>query len=171
MTEIDEAIGQVSHLYHALTGQQIPVTEVPYAPIPAEKDPVAHVQEQMDRLVGILAGPQAAAAMTPWAPPVTMYEGTNEVVVCVDVPGTSRDRIQLSVQGAVLIISGHRVPSPADGHRVRHVEPRYGTFRRTLPLPPGLRTQDMSASLREGVLEVRIPRDVASSAPRHVAVS
>jgi HSP20 family protein len=170
MTEIDDAIGQVSHLYHALTGKEIPVTDVPYAPIPAEKDPVVHVQEQMDRLLGILAGPRPAPA-TPWAPPLTMYESQDEFVVAIDVPGMSRDRVQVSVQGNVLIVSGARTPSAADGQRVRHIEPRYGTFRRTLPLPPGLRNQEMSATLREGVLEVRIPRDTAAAEARNVTVS
>jgi HSP20 family protein len=167
--ELDETIGQVSQLYRTLTGRDMPSSDVPYAPIPAEKDPVQHVQEQMDRLLGLLNGQGAATAGAPWAPPITIYEGANEMVVAIDVPGTTRDRIDVHLEGGMLVVAGTRPPSPAadgqalraDGRSLRHAEVRFGAFRRVVPLPPGLVTTDMSARLEGGVLQVRIPRDGA----------
>lgn len=182
--ELDETIGQVSQLYRTLTGRDMPSSDVPYAPIPAEKDPVQHVQEQMDRLLGLLNGPGATSTTgAPWAPPITIYESANEMVVAIDVPGTTRDRIDVHLEGGMLVVAGTRAPSPAvdgqvlradgqglrpdgqalraDGQALRHAEVRFGAFRRVVPLPPGLVTTDMSARLEGGVLEVRIPRDGA----------
>jgi HSP20 family protein len=168
--ELDEAIGQVSQLYRTVTGREMPASDLPYAPIPAEKDPVLHVQDQVDRLVGLLNGPVAPTSMPPWAPPIAIYESASEVVVTIDVPGTSRDRVDVHLEAGLLVISGVRAPSPADGQALRHAESRFGRFRRVVPLPPGLRTTDMTARLDRGVLEVRIPRDGAGGV-RQVAVA
>jgi HSP20 family protein len=169
--ELDEAIGQVSQLYRTVTGRDMPETDVPFAPIPAEKDPVQHVQEQVDRLVGLLnGGPSTPRAAAPWVPPIAIYESAHEVLVALDVPGMNRDRIDVHLEAGLLVVSGQRVPSPAEGQTLRHAEARFGMFRRVVPLPPGLRTTDMSARLDRGVLEVRIPRDGANGV-RQVAVA
>jgi HSP20 family protein len=169
--ELDEAIGQVTSLYRAVTGREMPPSDVPYAPIPAEKDPVQHVHEQMDRLLGLLDGnPSSSAATTPWAPPIAIYESTTEVVVAIDVPGATRDRTNVHLESGMLVVAGQRAPSPANGETVRHAEVRFGAFRRVVPLPPGLCTTDMTARLENGVLEVRIPRD-GENGVRRVAVA
>jgi HSP20 family protein len=175
--ELDEAIGQVSQLYRSVTGREMPASDAPYAPIPAEKDPVQHVQEQIDKLVILLNGPMARAnAAAPWAPPIAIYESASEVLVAVDVPGTNRDRIDVQLEAGLLVVTGQRAPSPVNGqlpvngHSLRHAEARFGTFRRVVPLPPGLRTADMTARLDRGVLEVRIPRDGANGV-RQVSVA
>jgi HSP20 family protein len=168
--ELDEAIGKVSSLYRAVTGRDMPPSDPPYAPIPAEKDPVQHVQEQMDRLLGLLDGGTAAAAATTWAPPITIYESPAEVVVTIDVPGTTRDNVEVHLESGMLVVSGQRAASPANGETTRHVEVRLGAFRRAVPIPAGLSTVDMTARLENGVLEVRIPRD-GEGGVRQVAVS
>lgn len=167
--EFDDAIGKVNHLYRAVTGREMPITETAYAPIPAERDPVQHVQEQMDRLIGLL-GPGTTRTLMPWSPPIAIYESPSEIVVAVDVPGTSRDRVGVHVESGALVVSGKRTPSPANGETLRHAEVRFGDFRRVVPLPFGLRTAEMTARLEGGVLEVRIPRDGANGV-RQVSVA
>ena len=100
-------------------------------------------------------------SVQPWAPPIAIYESATEILVAIDVPGTTRDRIDVHLEAGLLVIGGVRAPSPADGQALRHAEARFGAFRRVVPLPPGLRTTEMSARLDRGVLEVRIPRDGA----------
>lgn len=167
--EFDDAIGKVSHLYRAVTGRDMPISETPYAPIPAERDPVQHVQEQMDRLIGLL-GPSTTRTLMPWSPPIAIYESASEVVVAIDVPGTTRDRVGVQVESGALVVSGKRSPAPANGETLRHAEVRFGDFRRVVPLPFGLRTAEMTARLEGGVLEVRIPRDGANGV-RQVSVA
>lgn len=167
--EFDDAIGKVSHLYRTVTGREMPVSDIPYAPIPAERDPVQHVQEQMDRLIGLLTPARTRSTMT-WSPPIAIYESASEVVVSIDVPGTTRDRVEVHVESGALVVVGKRAPAPANGETLRHAEVRFGDFRRVVPLPFGLRTAEMTARLDAGVLEVRIPRDGANGV-RQVSVA
>jgi HSP20 family protein len=168
--ELDEAIGKVSSLYRAVTGQDMPPNDAPYAPIPAEKDPVQHVQEQMDRLLGLLDGGTVSATTTTWAPPIVIYESPAEFVVTIDVPGTTRDHVEVHLESGMLVISGQRATPPTNGETLRHTEVRLGAFRRAVPIPAGLCTTEMTARLDNGVLEVRIPRD-GEGGVRHVAVA
>jgi hypothetical protein len=52
--DVEETIGQLTRLYRAITGREVPVSNTPYAPIPEKKDPVQHVEEQLDRLLDVL---------------------------------------------------------------------------------------------------------------------
>ncbi len=174
MNEIDDAIDRVENLYRAVTGKETPGNaEPPYAPIPAERDPVQHVQEQMDRLLQMLGTAPTAGGSPPYAPPIAGWESANEVIVYVDVPGVTRDRIEVALQNNALTIAGQRPAPIANGHRLRFGERPIGPFRRVVPLPAGLKTGELTARLREGVLEVVIPRDPGAGvgAPRPVPIA
>jgi len=77
----------------------------------------------------------------------------------LDLPGVSRDQVEVSVQDNVLTVSGRRPPPVGNGHRPRVSEQPFGLFRRLIQLPAGLRTGELGAHLKEGVLEIRIPRE------------
>jgi hypothetical protein len=53
--DVDGTIGQLTRLYRAITGRDVPLSSAPYAPLPANKAPVQHVEEQLVRLVDVLA--------------------------------------------------------------------------------------------------------------------
>jgi HSP20 family protein len=156
--DIDDTIGQVTHLYRAITGQDVPVSNTPYAPIPDEKDPAQHVEEQLNRLRDVLTSTVGRVSTRPWAPAVSVYETPVELLVTIDVPGTTRDAVEVRTERGLLVISGQR-PSPLGNSTIRHAESCFGPFRRVIPLPPGLRTDDMKAHVESGVLHVQIPRD------------
>ncbi|MEO6419292.1 MAG: Hsp20/alpha crystallin family protein [Polyangiaceae bacterium] len=170
MIEIDETIGQVEELYRALTGKEFPQLEAPYAPIPAEQDPSAHVKQQMDRLLTALAEPTSQAAIHakvvahPWTPFISSCETSSEYVVFVDLPGVGREKLEVTIDKGVLVISGQRAVVSTNGSRGRIVaEQPFGPFLRSVALPPGLKASEMTAQLKDGVLELRIPRNGESS--------
>lgn len=160
--EIDEAIDRMEKLYRAMTGEEVPPAgESAYAPIPAEKDPTRHVEEQVDRLLAMLRIAPARALAAPWVPPMSVWESDDAILVLVDLPGVTRDRVEVSVQGSVLTVSGER-PSPVAGElRLRINERPLAAFRRTLWIPVAARSGEAAVSLRDGVLEIRIPREPA----------
>ena len=168
MIEIDDTIGQLEQLYRAITGNQAVNGESPYAPIPAEQDPVSHVNEEMERLLRTLAeslvpvGHRTQTTERPWMPPITVCESATELVILVDLPGATRDRLDVKVTGGHVLVTGNR-PAPSNGHRVTGTERPFGAFHRAVRLPSGLRTTEMSAQLKEGVLEISIPREVGSN--------
>jgi HSP20 family protein len=156
--DIDDAIHNVETLYRTITGKEAPAGEQPFAPIPPEKDPNRHVEEQMNRLMAILGQVQPGAAGAPWIPPVSVWETERETVVCIDVAGVARDELDVAVMQNLLTVSGQRRPPEGADLRLRASERPYGPFRRVLALPPGSATEQLAAHMHDGVLEVRVPR-------------
>jgi len=106
-----------------------------------------------------------------WVPGVDVLEDEDKVVVKVDVPGISKEEISLSVQGEVLTVQGEKKQeeeySEADCHRVERV---YGRFQRTISLPAPVDADKVSASCRDGVLEVTLPKKEEVK-PRKIEIS
>jgi HSP20 family protein len=173
---IESAIDQVERLFRSVTGHDAPpLGDAPYATIPPEKNPQEHIQEQIDRLMEKLAEVSGSpGARGQWNPSISLWEGKDEVVVTVDLPGVTREAVQVTVNQGVLEVSGARQarpPQDGEGLEPRYVEHPYGKFRRTIPLPLGAHTDGLEARLREGVLELRIPRDpgVTDAKKIHIA--
>lgn len=172
---IDTAIEQVERLYRSVTGQKAPpVGEQPYSTIPPEKVPEEHVQEQVDRLVETLASFSTGGRVeTEWKPPIALWEGKDELEIDVDLPGTPRDQVQVTVDRGFLQIQGTRKLPEAknsDERTLKYVEHPYGRFRRAIPLPHTARVDQLQANMRDGVLEIRIPKR-ESSEPRTIPVA
>jgi len=173
---IDETIGQIERLYRTLTGREVPALgEQPYSTIPPERAPEDHVSEQLDRLVESLSEFSGRpSAFARWTPAISVWESPKELLICVDLPGVSREAIRLSVTQGMLEVTGERQSRPsnaADQSKLLYVEHPKGTFRRVIPLPPGVTVEELQAQMREGVLEIRMPRTTTSSNAKTVPVS
>jgi len=163
---IDNTIDQVERLFRSVTGRDTPpVGEHPYATIPPEKNPEEHIQEQMDRLMEKLAEISGSGSVgSQWTPPVSLWEGKSEVLITLDVPGVPREAIQVTVNRGLLEITGSRQVRTSEDDKdnrfqVKYLEHPFGKFRRTLPLPLGAHSEGLEARLKDGVLEIWIPRD------------
>ena len=159
---VDELIGQVEKLYQSLTGQgPPPPREAPYAPIPPEKDPERHLAEQVDRLLASL-GPLSPGTplASEWVPPLALWETAAETWICLDLPGMTRESVQVRVLGrGVLEVSGERRPPRFDGEARRlYDESCRGPFRRVISLPARAVVERVEARVRDGVVEIRVPR-------------
>ena len=95
-----------------------------------------------------------------WVPPVDIFETENhEVVIKAEVPDVRREDLKVSFENQVLTIAGERkAPEPAAGDQVRRVERRHGSFLRSFTLPASVDATNISASYKDGVLTVRLPR-------------
>lgn len=169
---IDRAIGQMEQLYRIVTGQNAPPPQAVYAPIPAERDPGEHLDEQVDRLLRLLDDRGVTDLQIPaWSPPVSVWDNAKEIVVRIDLPGVPRDQVEIRFEEGALQVRGHRRPTTEVGLRFQQGEAPVGPFRRTLLLTHAGRTGDPTARLKDGVLEVRIPRtEVPSGTRRNVTI-
>ena len=82
--------------------------------------------------------------------------------------------VEVSVTLGMLQITGQRqvrAREDREQFQLKYVEHPFGRFRRTIPLPLGAQTEGLEARLRDGVLEVRIPRDpgVTDAKTIHIA--
>lgn len=159
--EIDSTIQSVERLHRAVSGRDSGGAEG--APIPPERDAAKHVDEQLDKLLAMLTLLPGAGAATAraeaqgWAPPVSTFAGRSELLVWVDLPGVSRDCVNVTARPGSVVVTGLRAPPPGE-LRIARAEAALGSFRREIALPLDAALPDISASLKDGVLELRVPR-------------
>jgi HSP20 family molecular chaperone IbpA len=175
MRELDEAIHRVEDLYRSLTGHDAPATEAPYAPIPPERDPVEFVDAQLERLLRALPGTAPARPVASFAPPMTVAQSGDELAISVDLPGVARESVEVSITQNLLLIAGERAlqqrAGAVESWRVHASERPLGRFRRALALPPGALVDQLSAEMKDGVLEIRVPcPQPAGTEPRTIPV-
>jgi len=106
-----------------------------------------------------------------WTPSADVRETDRELIVTVEVPGLDRDDLDLSITPEGLTIRGEKREEAETRRKdYQFVECRYGSFVRTVPLPPGLDLDRAEARVRRGVLTVKIPKTAAFSSMRRIPI-
>ena len=105
-----------------------------------------------------------------WTPAVDMYETDDAIVVLLDLAGVEADKTEVRAEPHLLIVRGvrrerHSPEHPNEQRNYHALEIPYGRFERTMRLPPGVDTNAASASYREGLLEITLPKRVARQVP------
>ena len=90
------------------------------------------------------------------APPVDVLEDDSGYRIQLEVPGFTREEIEVSVEKQQLTISGEHEVSHPDGTTVHRRERRDRRFRRSFQLSKWVDTSDISASLEGGILDLRL---------------
>ena len=93
-----------------------------------------------------------------WAPTVETFRRDNNIVVRADLPGLTKENINIETDDDVLLISGERSDETRDERDDFYRSERtYGRFFRAVQLPEGVNADQIDASFKDGVLEVTIP--------------
>ena len=128
-------------------------------------DPLRDLRLWQERLEHL-----AAQHGTAWAPPIDVYETEDRYVVTAEVPGLSREQIELAVHDNRLTIRGTRSAAvPENAARYHQVERGHGSFERAFRFADPVDQEQISADLRDGVLTVTMPK--TASPPRRIPVS
>lgn len=126
-------------------------------------DPLAMFRD-LDRLI------DRSTSVGAWAPRIDIVDRDDTLVIRADVAGIDPADIEVTVEDKALTISGARSLDPTDDKpSYRRREIPTGQFTRTLVLPEGLNTDEISASAANGVLEIAVPRS-PEVLPRKVKV-
>ena len=97
-----------------------------------------------------------------WMPDVDVFEKEGKLIVRTDLPGMRPENIDVSVQGDVLTIKGHREEEKeVKEENYFCTERATGEFLRTVRLPEGAAADQVEAHYENGVLEVTIPKPAA----------
>lgn len=99
---------------------------------------------------------------------VDEFREDGAVVIRAELPGIDPDKdVELIVRSGMLHIRAeHREEEDTEKRGyVRH-ELRYGTFSRSLPLPEGVTESDVTASYKDGILEIKVPAPVPTPQTR-----
>jgi len=101
---------------------------------------------------------------------VTTEEKEKEVVIRMEMPGFEATEVKVEVSPERLTVEAeHKEPAEEGEKGKEKVERAYTHVKREMTLPPEVELEKMEAVLRNGVLEVRIPRK-AEPAGRHIEV-
>jgi HSP20 family protein len=100
-----------------------------------------------------------------WTPPIDVYETDDRYVVAAEVPGLSREHVDLALEDSRLTIRGQRIDRRAAAGDVRfhQIERGHGSFARTFEFGSKIDIESVSADLTNGVLTITLPK--ASRAP------
>ena len=137
-------------------------------------DPVWSLNRTMERLLEEMwrgVGAPTHAAPGGFAPRIDVVEREAELLVSAELPGLDEKDFQLEIHGDVLTIRGEKRNELAEGARGwRGSERSYGSFRRSIQLPVEVESARASASFRNGVLTVTLPK-AESARVRHIPVN
>ena len=102
-------------------------------------------------------------------PRVDVLEDQAGITLMADLPGVSRDRLELKVEGDTLWIEGSVTTEAPQGLEPSHLEVRVPHYRRAFTLSRELDPNGIEANLKDGVLNLRIPKQ-AHAQPRRIPV-
>lgn len=99
-----------------------------------------------------------------WAPRVDVVTKDNKLVTRVDLPGMKKEDVLVEVEDGILTLSGERKKEvKEEKDNVYREEREYGSFCRSVPLPKGVKADDVKATFNNGVLEVTVPLPAAAA--------
>jgi HSP20 family protein len=100
-------------------------------------------------------------------PAIDMFERKDSVVVKAEVPGIEPDKIEVTVADGELRISGERSEEKeVKEENYYRAERRYGRIFRSVALPDGCSAEGVTATSKDGVVEIVIPRKAAAAAKK-----
>ena len=107
------------------------------------------LQEQIGQIVGTDA--------PGWTPPVDLYETGDAFVLTAELPGLTREDIDIHAEESRIVIRGERA-----GHvpceQYHRVERGHGRFSRAFLLPEPIDVEAVTADLKDGLLTITIPK-------------
>ena len=137
------------------------------------------ISEEMDRLfedvgfgsnyLGWPFSPRGELNSFAWSPQIETFRRDSQFVLRADLPGMKKEDLKVSVDDKCLVIQGERKKewsSDQESSGGYRSERSYGSFYRCVPLPQGVQAENVSATFRDGVLEVEMPAPEQKQARR-----
>lgn len=101
--------------------------------------------------------PRWPAERVEFAPVLDVYEHGDEIVVKAELPGLSKDDVEVSLSNSTLTVKGQKKQEEEikreDYYRY---ERSFGAFSRRIELPAAVKADEATATFKDGVLEVRL---------------
>lgn len=98
-----------------------------------------------------------------WTPKLDVAETKDVVMVKAEIPGVEARDISLSLEGDLLTLKGEKTHEKEEkDERYHRLERRYGAFLRSVRLPTTVDASKASATFKDGVLTVTIPKSATA---------
>jgi len=117
------------------------------------------MRNEMDRLWDSFFEGRPKVRFGEWFPSLDVAETKNDIVVKVELPGMDQKDINITLSDGHLIIKGEKKQEKEEKEENYHfIERSYGTFTRSVQLPKEVKHDKISASYKNGVLKVVLPK-------------
>jgi HSP20 family protein len=105
-----------------------------------------------------------------WSPALDIYQNNDNVIARVELPGMRKEDIEISLHDGMLTISGERKAESNEGDKAERSERYVGKFRRSISLPTLVDANKVTASYRDGILTVTLPK-AEEAKPKQIQVN
>ena len=122
------------------------------------------VQEKQEQ-----AGSERTTAGRYYVPQTDIHESSDALFVTMDVPGVSREKVEISLDKDVLTVTGNIDFSSYDGLKPMYTEYNVGNYSRSFTLSNQIDKSAISARMEDGVLYLKLPK-VKETAARKIEV-
>src|SRR5579875_3283560 len=145
-----------------------------FAPFRSPLSDVALLQNRLNSIFHDFAEPGSDAteslATGNFVPAVDVYEDAQKLVLKLEVPGIRQEDLDIRVEGRTLTVKGERkFAAEEKEENFTRVERRFGSFTRSFTLPASVSTEDVQATMQDGVLSLTFARKPESK-PRQIEV-
>lgn len=107
---------------------------------------------------------------TVWNPAVDITESETGYEVKAELVGMKKDEITISFENDVLSLSGERKNEIDEKDKnVHRIERSYGKFERKFQMPKNVKTEDIKASYKNGVLTINVPK-AEEAKPKEIVI-
>ena len=119
----------------------------------------APLQRGIDRLFDDFGRSWGAFSAADLSPSMDMVETKDGLELTFELPGLTRDQVEISLDDDVLTVRGEKKQETEEKDRNRRVVERsYGAFSRAITLPRGVDPSQIKASMEHGVLKIVAPK-------------
>ncbi len=105
-----------------------------------------------------------------WSPALDIYQNNDNVVARLELPGMRKEDIEISLHDGTLTISGERKAESGEGDKAERTERYVGKFRRSVSLPAQVDAGKVTATYRDGILTVNLPK-AEEAKPKQIQVN
>ena len=105
-----------------------------------------------------------------WSPALDLYQNKDNVTAVVELPGMQKEDIEISLHEGMLTISGERKEQTTENDKAERSERYVGKFRRSITLPTRVDASKVSATYKDGILTVTLPK-AEEAKPRQIQVN
>ena len=131
------------------------------------------LQQRLNRVLGDSTNVDGPEGVGSWVPPVDIVEEPERLLFRAEIPGVSKDDIDIKVENGILILRGEKKQErEIEGETAHRVERFYGSFTRSFSLPATIDAEKIQARYKDGVLELVLPKaEIAKPRKIHIVAA
>jgi len=128
------------------------------------------MNNRLNRTINDPFTPRTDDSFGAWAPPVDIFEKDDHLVIRAEIPGVQRENMHVEIENSVLTLHGERKQeTEVQEENAYRMERVYGTFTRSFTLPTTVDGAKVTATCKDGVLEVTVPK-AETAKPKKVEI-